>query len=135
MCSTLIEPKKFNVQFLTNIHAFKAACLCCPVQVSALRPDARSPELKIFPFVDDATIANLSTELPLYLAAADGVMCDSEEEKLVWWAAHQDTLPHWVTLVRKLLLVQPSSAAAERLFSFLCQHNKRELSRTTQRHL
>ena len=59
------------------------------------------------------------SELPLYLAAADGVMCDSEEEKLVWWAAHRDTLPHWVALVIKLVLVQPSSVAAERVFSFL----------------
>ena len=48
-------------------------------------------------------------------------MCDGEEEKLVWWAAHPDTLPHTLfhTLFRKLLLVQPSSAAAERVFSFL----------------
>ena len=46
-------------------------------------------------------------------------MCDGEEEKLVWWAVHPDTLPHWVALVRKLLLVQSSSAAAERVFSFL----------------
>ena len=100
--------QKFNVQFLANVRAFKAARLRCPVQVSALRPDARSlEELKNFPFVDDATIANLATELPLYLAAADGVMRDSEEENLVWWT------------VRKLLLVQPSSAAAERVFSFL----------------
>ena len=87
--------QKFNVQFLTNVHAFKAAHLCFPVQVSALRPDARSLEdLKNFPFVDDATIAILATELPLYLAAADGIMCDSEEEKLMWWAAsgHSSTL-------------------------------------------
>ena len=44
--------------------------------------------------MDDATIAILATELPLYLAAADGIMCDSEEEKLVWWAAsgHSSTL-------------------------------------------
>ena len=69
--------------------------------------------------MDDATIANLATELPLYLATADSVMCDSEEEKRVWWAAHRDTLPHWVALVRKLLLIQPSSAAAERVFSVL----------------
>ena len=120
---------KFNVQFRTNVPAFKAARLCCPVQVSALRPDAPSlEELKNFPFVDDATIANLASELPLYLAAADGVIYDSEEEKLVWWAAHRDTLPHWVVLVKKLLLIQPSSAAAERVFS---QHSKRELSSTT----
>ena len=69
--------------------------------------------------MDDATIANLATELQLYLATADGVTCDSEEEKLVWWAAHRDTLPHWVALVRKLLLIQPSSAAAERVLSVL----------------
>ena len=40
----------------------------------------------------------------------------------MWWAAHRDTLIHWVASVRKLLhvLVQPSSAAAaERVFSFL----------------
>ena len=36
--------QKFNVQFLTNVRAFKAARFCCPVQVSALRPDARSLE-------------------------------------------------------------------------------------------
>lgn len=112
--------QKFNVQFLTKVRALKAVRLCCPVQVSVLRPDARSlEELKNFPFVDDAAIANLATELPLHLAAADGVMCHSEEEKLVWWAVHRDTLPHWVVLIRKLLLVQPSSAAAERVFSFL----------------
>ena len=28
-------------------------------------------------------------------------------------------LPHWVALIRKLLLVQPSFASAERVFSFL----------------
>ena len=69
--------------------------------------------------MDNATIANLATELPLNLTTADSVICDSEEEKLVWWVAHWDTLPHWVALVRKLLLIQPSSAAAERVFSVL----------------
>ena len=61
--------QKFNVQFLTNVRAFKAARLYCPVQVSALRPPARSlEELKNFPFVEDATIANLATELAYFLA-------------------------------------------------------------------
>lgn len=89
MCSTWIEllSTEVHVQFLTNVRAFKAIRLCCPVHVSALRPDARSlEEFKNFPFVEDAAIANLATELPLHLAAADGVMCDSEKEKLVWWA-------------------------------------------------
>ena len=30
-----------------------------------------------------------------------------------------DTLPHWSSLVKKLLLIQPSSASAERVFSLL----------------
>lgn len=32
---------------------------------------------------------------------------------------HKDTLPHWSSLVKKLLLIQPSSASAERVFSLL----------------
>ena len=78
--------EKFNIQFVANVRAFKAVRPCCPVQVSALRPDARSlEELKNFPFVNDAMIAALATELPLYLATADGVVCDNEEEKLTWF--------------------------------------------------
>ena len=112
--------EKFSVQFRTIVRAFKAARLCCPVQVQALRPNAASlEEFRNFPFVDDNTIANLATELPTYLAAADGVTCYSEDEKVSWWAAHRDTLPHWAALVKQLLLIQPSSAAAERVFSLL----------------
>ena len=112
--------EKFNIQFISNVRAFKAARFCCPVQVTELRPDARSlEELKNFPFVNDAMVAALATELPLYIAAADGLVCNNEKEKLTWWAAHQDTLPQWSALVRKVLLVQPSSASAERVFSLL----------------
>ena len=42
-----------------------------------------------------------------------------EDDKLTWWANHKDTLPHWSSLVKKLLLIQPSSASAERVFSLL----------------
>ena len=67
----------------------------------------------------DTIIANLARELPDYLAAADGVVMADEEEKLAWWAAHRDTLPHWAGVVKKLLVIQPSSASAERVFSLL----------------
>ena len=89
--------------------------------MQTLRPTAASLEqLRNFPFVNnDATIANLAQELPLYFAAADGVKVACEEDKVTWWAAHRDTLPHWCVLVKKLLLIQPSSAAAERVFSLL----------------
>ena len=67
--------------------------------------------------MDDNTIANLAAELPDYLAAADSVTLNGEDEKVTWWAAHCET--HWSALVKQLLLIHPSSAAAERVFSLL----------------
>ena len=32
---------------------------------------------------------------------------------------HHEDLPHWLSAVQKIFLVQPSSAAAERVFSLL----------------
>ena len=79
--------QKFGVQFHGTVRAFKAARLCCPVQVQALNPTAASlEELRNFPFAnDDATIANLAQELPLYLAASDGVTVTCKDDKLTWW--------------------------------------------------
>lgn len=113
--------QKFSVQFRTTVRAFKVARLCCPMQVQNLNPTAASvEEFRNFPFLDnDNIIANLARELPDYLAAADGVVMANEEEKLAWWAAHSDTLPHWAGVVKKLLVIQPSSASAERVFSLL----------------
>ena len=109
---------KFSVQFNGTVRAFKAARLCFPVQVQALNLTAAAlEELRNFPFANDnATIANLAQELPLYRAASDGVTVTCE---LTWWANHKDTLPHWSLLVKKLLLIQPSSASTERVFSLL----------------
>jgi hypothetical protein len=113
--------QKFSGQFYGIVRAFKAARLCCPVQVQSLNPTAAPlEEFRSFSFIDDdRTIANLAQELPLYLAAADGVTVTCENDKLTWWASHKDELPHWSSLVKTLLLIQPSSASAERAFSLL----------------
>ena len=66
-----------------------------------------------------ATIANLEQELPLYLAASDGVTVTCEDDKLTWYTNHKDNLPHWSSLIKKLLFIQPSSTSAERAFSLL----------------
>ena len=81
------------------------------MQVQNLNPTAASvEEFRNFPFLDnDNIISNLARQLPDYLAAADGVLMANEEEKLAWWAAHSDTLPHWAGVVKKLLVIQPSS--------------------------
>ena len=41
------------------------------------------------------------------------------DEKVSWWRNHANTLPRWSQAVKKVLLVQPSSAASERVFSLL----------------
>ena len=36
-----------------------------------------------------------------------------------WWERHKEDLPHWANAFMKVVLIQPSSAAAERVFSLL----------------
>ena len=113
--------RKFSQEFHDLVRAFKNARLCCPVQVQNLHPNAASvAELRKFSFLNnDATIDGLVNELPRYLAAADGTVIEEEEEKVQWWARHARTLPNWSAVVRKLLLVHPSSASAEQVFSLM----------------
>ena len=42
-----------------------------------------------------------------------------EIDILLWWKNHSADLPKWSTAARDVVLVQPSSAAAERLVSDL----------------
>ena len=113
--------RKFNVQLYNTVSAFKAARFMCPVSVQWLKPTRQSVEaLRIFPFLDDDGIINgLKAELPAYLAATEDVVINTEDRKVEWWHNHKDQLPHWASAVKKVLLVQPSSAAAERVFSIL----------------
>ena len=62
-------------------------------------------------------IDGLKAELPAYLAAAEDV--STEIEPVAWWKSHSTELPKWADAFRYIVLVQPSSAAAERVFSIL----------------
>ena len=70
-----------------------------------------------FPFIDSTTVENIKTELPFYLAAAEEV--SAESNPMVWWKAHEVELPNWARIFKLVVLVQPSSAASERVFSLL----------------
>lgn len=111
---------KFNVELYSTVRCFRIARIMCPVQVQDLKPTVESvDELRLFPFLDkDSTIAALKLELAAYRAAAEGV---NEVDPLIWWQKHTDELPHWSSAVAKVLLVQPSSSAVERVFSLLQQ--------------
>lgn len=90
------------------------------MKVQELRPQpAELENLRLFPVLDsNEVIANLQAELPTYLAQAEGVRVE-DGQQLKWWQDHQDQLPHWARAAKLLVLVQPSSAAAERVFSLL----------------
>ena len=112
----------FNLQLNTSLRislmAFKAARLINPIVIRNLNPDASSVDLlKSFPFVTADEICNLKGELPAYLAKAEDL--DEKVYKLSWWKSQETSLPNWCTVVKKNLLLQPSSAAVERVFSLL----------------
>ena len=76
-------------------------------------------QCRLFPFLDDnVTVNALKQELPAFRAAAEDV---TGVDPAKWWKNHADELPSWSSAAAKVLLVQPSSAAAERVFSLLQQ--------------
>ena len=119
--------RKFNVDFADTLRAFKAARLMCPATAPSLNPTPASiQQLRAFPFLnEDAIVDGLCQELPAYLARAEGVsfradnMADLAAKKVEWWRQNADNLPHWAAAVKMVILVQPSSAATERVFSLL----------------
>jgi len=101
------------------LTCFKAACLFSPSKVHEIHPTASDLNtLDSFPFLH-GSLSSLKSELPVYLAAAEDV--SPELCPLEFWRRHKDALPSWATAARKVLLVQPSSAATERVFSILKQ--------------
>ena len=75
-------------------------------------------QLRVFPFlISDSVIHELKTELPKYIAASHNVA--STVDRKEWWKRNSDILPSWSNACKSVLLIQPSSAAAERCFSIL----------------
>ena len=62
-------------------------------------------------------LEGLKAELPTYLAEATDVAPNLS--CLDWWNQSKTSLPHWSATALSVLLVQPSSATSERVFSLL----------------
>ena len=104
---------------LQLILAFKAARYLSPSKVN-LKPTAMDMDaFAAFPFLNTELIDGLKQELPEYLAASEDV--SDQIDIMEWWRPQEenDRIPHWTRTCRLVLLVQPSSAAAERVFSLL----------------
>ena len=68
---------------------------------------------------DTRMIQQLKTELPKYIVAREDV--DLSHEVCAFWKNHVHSLPQWSAAAAKVAAVQPSSAAAERVFLILKQ--------------
>ena len=66
---------------------------------------------------DSEAIEGMKSELPTCLAAAEGVA--QQFDPCEWWKYHSADIPMWARSFRKIALIQPSSTAAERVFSIL----------------
>ena len=111
---------KFDNDLRPIVLAFKAARYFSPSKLDELKPTAFDiDQLNAFPFLSGELIDGLKCELPEYLAAAEGVSDNVDVVK--WWKSHEEngTLPNWTRSCRLVLLVQPSSGAAEHVFSVL----------------
>ena len=98
-----------------------ADCVVQSVQVKQLHPkDASVEDLRMFSLFDDnGIIQGLTAELSQYLAIADGTVLDSGEGKLLWLSRNEANLLNWSSIVKKVFLVQLSSASAVRVLNIM----------------
>ena len=103
------------------MSAFKAVRLLSPTLVTQIQPTAPDiDQLKVLPFLPATVLEHLKEELPTYLAKASVVASsDRSIDSLEWWKNNGTKLPYWSQAAQWIFLVQPSSAAAERVFSIL----------------
>ena len=111
---------KFNhgpLQPLVTI--FKSCRLFDPVKVKEMQPDAADGDtLHCVPIFDaNNVIQPLQGELAAYQALTDDVA--AEINVLEWWSQHSKEIPSWASACKQILLLQPLSAASERVFSLL----------------
>ena len=119
-----MQPALDNFQELLDsslkelILVFKTVRIFNPHKIAMLKPDVSHVNaLQIVPFFKKDELEKLKAELPSYVAKADGV--SDELDALEWWKLNAVALPCWSKAVKKVLTIQPSSAAAERVFSLL----------------
>ncbi len=109
---------RFDGELKIPVSAFKAARYFDPSKINELKPTLSDIDsLKVLPFIKNPLITNLKTELPAYMSKAEDVL--PTVSKTEWWKKHAQELPFWSSACKSILLLQPSSAAAERVFSLL----------------
>ena len=110
---------KFDGDLNAIVKFIKAARMFSPVKMKEMHIDSTTvDELTNFPLLNNPTaLSNLKAELHKYVRAVEDL--DPNVDILEWWKSHEQDLPFWSSALKDVLLVQPSSAASERVFSLL----------------
>ena len=118
---------KFGDDSISLLNVFKAVRLFSP-KISSMHLSATDVDsLNCIPALNQAhTIVGLKEELPTYVARAEDV--SAEVDELDWWKQNRLLLPNWSSAAAIALLIQPSSAAAESLFSTNASFSSRQYS-------
>ena len=121
------------------ISVFKAVRICNPfffaIQQNWQTVPSLSASLRAFirplvlcRFIDNDIIDSLLDELPLYKTESElhclpnlvnPKISELVEQIRIFWNSRKKKLPHWYDFVTLCMLLQPSSASVERLFSML----------------
>ena len=100
------------------MSAFKAVQIFNSHRLATLKPDVLHVNLLcIISMFKNGELERLKAELATYIPKADGI--SSDFSTLEWWKLNSLALPSWSNGVKKVLAIQPLSAAAERVFSLL----------------
>ena len=110
---------KFDNELSPIVKVFKATRMLSPIKMSEMKVDTSTvDELSALPSLNNPTVlANIKSDLPAYVSAVEDI--DKDIDVLQWWRKQEKDLPHWSMALNTALLVQPSSAASERVFSLL----------------
>ena len=110
---------KISNELSVSLSAFKAARLFVPAKLKEMKPDITMVNsLMNFTFLNNQKILDsLKSEFPQYIAKAADTSPDVDT--ILWWMDHSEDLPNWSLAAQMVALVQPSSAAVERVFSIL----------------
>ena len=100
------------------LKAFKATRMFNPHHMKKVKPECASlSSLSCIPFVTTSILDELYEEFPKYVPLVDEI--SPEYTTLEFWRDNAVALPKWSESARTVMLLQPSSAAAEHVFSLL----------------
>ena len=117
-----------GAKYAETMKLFKAAKLTDYMFMKTHKhSDDEVRSLSVFPFVDDDMMEGLLNEKEDYFLAASDT--DEEYGHMAFWGQHKQKLPKWHAVVMVVVLLQPSSAFMERVFSILrCCFDERQQS-------